>query len=100
MRAIRRIGRAESLPGNEDSPGILRRDCAPSRLEGRLVEHRRIAAERPGGVDAHLRREAVSSARTDRATADLVHDDETSVRLEPRRSRPFHGAIMYHSDRL
>src|SRR5712691_11148345 len=45
-KAIRRIGHIDSVPRNEDSPGILTLNCPVLPLQGRLVEHPRIGAER------------------------------------------------------
>src|SRR5437867_10635176 len=69
-------------------------------LESRLVEHRRVRGERLRRVDAHLRGEAVSRGRIDRRTADVVQDDETAVRLESRRDRPLHVAVVEDVDVL
>src|SRR5881296_4650500 len=69
-------------------------------LESRLVEHGGIRRERSRRVDAHLRGEAVSPGRIDRRTADVVQDDETAVRLESRRDRPLHVAVVEDVDVL
>src|SRR5204863_4031171 len=96
--AIPRMARAETLPSNERSPGILNRDCHRVRLQRRLVEHRRIPTEGLRRIDAHLRGEAISSARIDRGAADVMQHDESAIRLEPSCDGPFHIAVVEYVD--
>src|SRR5207247_1510996 len=66
--------------------GLLRRYGGPVPPEG----FRRI--------DAHLRGEAVSSARIDRGAADVMQHDESAIRLEPSCDGPFHIAVVEYVD--
>src|SRR3989454_612814 len=78
----------------------LFRSCARDRSKGRLVEHRGIRRERLRRVDPHLRGEPIPGGRVDRRTADVVQHDETAVRLEARRDRPLHIAVVEDVDVL